>query len=387
MGRTPLAVVALGLLVAVMTPVDTQAQVFRSAIHDYRVVTVADGLVTPWSMAFLPNGDMLITERPGRLRIVREGLLMPNAVQGVPEVYAEGQGGLLDVQPHPDFENNNLLYITYSKEYTDGTRGARTALIRGTFENDRLTDVEELFTAKAVGNGHYGSRIVFHDGYVFITAGDRQAPSTGDLYAHPAQDLSNQHGVVIRLHDDGRVPADNPFVGTEGALPEIWSYGHRNSQGLALNPITGDLWSTEHGPQGGDELNLILPGRNYGWPVVGYGVNYGSGSTIHEGTMKDDMEGPKDFWIPSIATSGLMFYTGDKFPGWRGSIFAGGMAGQVIARLTMDGDRVTNEEMLMQRMGRIRDVRQGPDGYIYVAIEDRRGAPTAVVRLEPAGAR
>ena len=388
MVRTPLVLVAVGLLVSAATPTDTQAQVFRSAIHDYRLVTVADGLVTPWSIAFLPGGDILITERAGTLRIVRDGELLPDPVPGVPEVFAQGQGGLLDVQPHPDFATNKLLYITYSKEYTDGTDGARTALIRGTFENDALTNVEELFAARAVGGGHYGSRIAFDGyGYVFISAGDRMRPSTGDLYAHAAQDLSNHHGVVVRLHDDGRIPADNPFVGTEGALGEIWSYGHRNPQGLAFHPVTGDLWSNEHGPQGGDELNLILPGRNYGWPVVGYGVNYRSGTTIHEGTLKQGMESPRHFWIPSIATSGLMIYTGDKFPGWRGNIFVGGLGAEQLARLTMDGQRIINEETLLQRMGRVRDVRQGPDGYIYVALEARQGAPTAVVRMEPAGAR
>jgi glucose/arabinose dehydrogenase len=313
--------------------------------------------------------------------------LLPDAVPGVPEVLAQGQGGLLDVQPHPDFATNRLIYITYSKPYTD-LEGARTVLVRGTFQDDALTNIEELFSAQAVGRGHYGSRIAFDgNGYVFITAGDRQAPSRGDLYAHPAQDLSNHHGVVVRLHDDGRIPVDNPFVGTAGALGEIWSYGHRNPQGLAFHPMTGDLWANEHGPQGGDELNVVLPGRNYGWPVIGYGVNYGSGTTIHEGTLKEGMESPKHFWVPSIATSGLMIYTGDKFPAWRGNIFVGGLGGEQLSRLTVDGQTVLNEETLFQRMGRIRDVRQGPDGYIYLAIEDRRGEPTGVVRLEPAGAR
>jgi glucose/arabinose dehydrogenase len=292
----------------------------------------------------------------------------------------------MDVQPHPDFATNRLIYITYSKPYAD-LEGARTVLIRGAFQDDVLTNIEELFSAQAVGRGHYGSRIAFDgNGYVFITAGDRQAPSRGDLYAHPAQDLSNHHGVVVRLHDDGRIPADNPFVGTAGALGEIWSYGHRNPQGLAFHPMTGDLWANEHGPQGGDELNVVLPGRNYGWPVIGYGVNYGSGTTIHEGTLKEGMESPKHFWVPSIATSGLMIYTGDKFPAWRGNIFVGGLGGEQLSRLTVDGQTVLNEETLFQRMGRIRDVRQGPDGYIYLAIDDQRGGPAGIVRLEPAGA-
>ena len=387
MARTPTVLIAVSLLLSAAIPEDSGAQIHRSTLHDYRVVPVASGLQNPWGIAFLPGGDILITERSGRLRIVREGRLLPDAVPGVPEVLAQGQGGLLDVQPHPDFATNRLIYITYSKPYTD-LEGARTVLVRGTFQDDALTNIEELFSAQAVGRGHYGSRIAFDgNGYVFITAGDRQAPSRGDLYAHPAQDLSNHHGVVVRLHDDGRIPVDNPFVGTAGALGEIWSYGHRNPQGLAFHPMTGDLWANEHGPQGGDELNVVLPGRNYGWPVIGYGVNYGSGTTIHEGTLKEGMESPKHFWVPSIATSGLMIYTGDKFPAWRGNIFVGGLGGEQLSRLTVDGQTVLNEETLFQRMGRIRDVRQGPDGYIYLAIDDRRGEPTGVVRLEPAGAR
>ena len=210
MVRTPIVLIALGFLVSVAIPEDSRAQIHRSTLHDYRVVPVSDGLQNPWSIAFLPGGDILVTERPGRLRVIREGMLLPDAIPGVPEVFARGQGGLMDVQPHPDFASNGLIYITYSKPYTD-LEGARTVLIRGTFQNDALTNVEELFSAQAVGGGHYGSRIAFDgNGYVFITAGDRQVPSRGDLYAHPAQDLSNHHGVVVRLHDDGRIPADNP---------------------------------------------------------------------------------------------------------------------------------------------------------------------------------
>ena len=393
MGRFP---IPLALVVATLAgacaPSDqaapaeqTDASVMRSSLHDYRVVTVAEGLVNPWSMAFLPNGDMLITERPGRLRIVRDGSLLPAPVGGLPEVLAQGQGGLLEVAPHPEFATNQWIYLTYSKPVDDGSTGT-TALIRGRLVDDALVDVEELFEAQSRGGGHYGSRIVFDgEGYVFLTVGDRQAPPRGDLEAHPAQDLSNHHGVVVRLHDDGRVPSDNPFVAQSGALSEIWSYGHRNQQGLALDPSTGNLWATEHGPQGGDELNLIQPGLNYGWPVVGYGVNYRTGSAIHEGTMREGMENPAHFWVPSIATSGLMFYTGDRFPEWRGNAFAGGLGGAQIARLTLDGDQVVAEETILQGLGRVRDVRQGPDGLIYVAIEDRGGEPTNIIRLEPAG--
>ena len=385
--RTSLALTAAGLLLSLTAPVSGQSPVLRSAYHDYRVVTVVEGLEHPWSIAFLPGGDMLVTERPGRLRIVRNGTLLADPVPGVPEVLAQGQGGLLDVVPHPDFASNRLLYLSFSKPIGDGSE-ATTAVVRGRFENDHLMDVEQLFEAVSRGRGHYGSRLAFDgNGFLFITVGDRQVPSRGDLEAHPAQDASNHHGTINRIHDDGRVPADNPFVDRAGARPEIWSYGHRNPQGLAIHPETGDVWANEHGPQGGDELNLIRPGLNYGWPMVGYGVNYRSGSAIHEGTHRDGMEPPVHFWVPSIATAGLLIYTGDRFPEWRGNMFVGGMVGQQLARLTMDGQQVEIEETLVHGRGRIRDVRQGPDGYIYLAIDNRQGEPTPVVRLEPARER
>lgn len=381
--RAPMALTA-ALSLALAAPVACQSpEEFRSALHDYRLVTVADGLVNPWSIAFLPNGDMLVTERPGRLRIVRNGSLLPDPVAGVPDVFARGQGGLLDVVPHPQFATNHLLYLSYSKPGAE-PRASTTAVVRGRFENDRLTNVEEIFLADSRGNGHYGSRLAFdRNGYLFITVGDRQVPSSGDLEAHPAQDITNHHGTINRIHDDGRIPADNPFVDREGAEPSIYSYGHRNSQGLLVHPETGDIWAIEHGPQGGDELNRILPGRNYGWPVVGYGVNYGSGTAIHSGTHREGMEPPVHFWVPSIATSGFLYYTGDKFPEWRGNFFVGGLNGQQMARLTLDGQRVRSEETLVQGLGRIRDIRQGPDGFIYLAIDDRQGKPTRVVRMEP----
>jgi len=354
----------------------------RSAQHDYRIVPVVSDLEHPWSIAFLPGGDMLVTERPGRLRIVRNGALIERPVAGVPEVFAKGQGGLLDVALHPDFESNRLIYLSFSKPLPDDD-GSTTAVMRGRLEDDRLADVEEIFEADTRGRGHYGSRLAFDkDGYLFITVGDRQAPPRGDLESHPAQDVSNHHGTVNRLHDDGRVPSDNPFVGQDDAESEIWSYGHRNPQGLAFHPETGDLWSNEHGPQGGDELNLILPGRNYGWPVIGYGVNYGTGTTIHESTHQEGMEQPVHFWVPSIATSGLLIYTGDRFPEWKGNVFVGGLSGQQLARLTLQGTEVVNEETLVKGFGRIRDIRQGPDGFIYLAI-DRDGGEYSIVRLEP----
>ena len=379
------ALVVLPASIVLAIPAVAQTPIQRSAYHDYRVVTVADSLENPWSMAFLPNGDMLVTERPGRLRIVRNGKLLPEPVAGVPAVRGGGQGGLLDVVLHPSFATNRLVYLSYAKASADTMEGT-TAVVRARFENDRLTNVQEIFEAKvwSRGRGHHGSRLAFdRNGFLFVTLGDRQAPSSGNLEAHPAQDLSNHFGTIVRLHDDGRVPTDNPFVNREGALPEIWSYGHGNVQGFAIHPESGDVWATEHGPQGGDELNLIQPGKNYGWPVVGYGVNYRSGAAIHSGTMKEGMEPPVHVWVPSIATSGLLLYTGDKFPGWRGNLFVGGMAGEVLARLTLDGKRVMNEEKLVQRMGRIRDVRQSPDGYIYLAIDNRQGGKTPIVRLEP----
>ena len=365
--------VIVGLILMSVLPAFGQAPTLRSAYHDYRVVPVADGLQNPWSIAFLTNGEMLITERPGRLRVVRDGVLVTDSVEGVPEVLAEGQGGLLDVVPHPDFESNRMIYLSYSKPYADG-EGATTAIVRGRFENDRLTDVEQIFEADSRGRGHYGCRLAFDDnGFLFFSVGDRQVLPDGDLETHPAQDLSNHHGTINRIHDDGRIPSDNPFVNQEGARAEIWSYGHRNPQGLAIHPETGDIWSNEHGPQGGDELNLILPSLNYGWPVIGYGVNYRSGSAIHEGTHREGMEQPKHFWVPSIGISGLMIYTGERFPEWQGNIFSGGLSGEQLSRITLDGQDVEEEETLYLGEGRIRDVRQSPDGYIYLAIDDRNG--------------
>jgi glucose/arabinose dehydrogenase len=320
----------------------------------------------------------------------------------VPAVVHSGQGGLLEVMPHPDFATNRWLYLTYSKAQasdpaappavtttpTTTTQApaapATTVLVRGKFENDKLTAVQQLFESVSQGRGHFGGKIAFDkNGFLFLSLGDRQVPPAGNLEAHPAQDLTNHHGKFIRLHDDGKVPADNPFVNRQGARPEIWSYGHRNIQGLAIHPETGDIWINEHGPQGGDELNRPLPGRNYGWPVVGFGVNYQTGLAIHTGTHKQGMEQPAHIWVPSIGISGAMFYTGDRFPRWRGNLFVGGMVGEQLARLTLDGQRVVGEETLATRLGRIRDVRQGPDGLIYLVTDDREGKPTPILRMEP----
>lgn len=385
----PIAIVPLaaGALLVAGGRAEAQMQdVYHSADHDFRVVTVAEGLERPWGIAFLPGGDILVTEKAGRLRIIREGRLLPDPVGGVPEVFDVGQGGLMDVVPHPDFASNHLLYLTYSKP--QGGDASTTVLARARFEDDQLMDLDEIFVANSEGRGQYGSRVAFDgNGHLFVSVGDRMAPPRGDLEAHPAQDVSNHAGTINRLFEDGSVPPDNPFIDVAGAEPSIWSYGHRNPQSLAIDPTTGDLWAAEHGPFGGDELNLIQPGANYGWPVVGFGMNYGSGARIHPGTLAEGTESPMHVWVPSIAPSGMMIYDGDKFPAWRGSIFVGGMAGEQLSRLEMDG--VTDwrdswySEVLIQGIGRVRDVRQSPDGYVYLAIDSRAGDPTPILRLEP----
>jgi glucose/arabinose dehydrogenase len=383
--RSILPLVA-GALLATGGSLQAQMQgVQHSAHYDFRVVTVADGLVRPWGMAFLPTGDMLVTEKAGRLRIIRDGRLLPDPVPGVPPVYDVGQGAFMDVVPHPDFATNHLLYLTYSKP--QGGQASTTVLATARFENDRLNDLKEIFVADSEGRGQYGSRVVFDgNGYIYLSVGDRMAAATGDLAKHAAQDLTNHSGTINRLFEDGSVPTDNPFVNTPGAEPSIWSYGHRNPQSLAID-ATGVLWAAEHGPFGGDELNQIKEGANYGWPVVGFGVNYGSGTEIHQGTLAQGIEPPMHVWVPSIAPSGMLIYDGDKFPEWNGSIFVGGMSGEQLSRLTMEGVRDWRNswysEVLVQGIGRVRDVRQGPDGYIYLAIDGRQGDPTPIVRLEP----
>lgn len=382
------------------TPMPTPGQVFRTAQHDFRLEVVAM-LQHPHSIAFTPEGDMLITERPGRLRIVRQGKLLPTPVAGLPDVLFLGNGatpqdgreqaGLRDVVLHPQFASNRLLYLSYVKPGPNGY--GNLAVARGRYENDRLTNVQDVFVANAPGNGTnrssmWAGRIAFDKaGYLFVTLGDRQWPAVADLNRHPAQDLLTHNGKTVRLHDDGRVPKDNPFVGKPHALPEIWTLGHRNAQGMAFHPTTGDLFQNEHGPQGGDELNVIVPGMNYGWPVIGYGVNYTTGLAIHEGTHKDGITPPAHVWVPSIGVSGMIFYTGDRFSGWRGDMLVGGMSGQRLVRMRMSGTRVLAEEILIQGMGRMRDVQQGPDGAIYVSIDANvrgvDGEATPVYRLVP----
>ncbi len=394
--RRPAFASAVVLALSLSLPASAQTTSYQSEGGPYSVVTVVDGLKDPWSIAFLPGGEMLVTERPGRLRVVRNGVLDPEPVAGSPEVWYEGQGGLLDVLPHPEFGFNRLIYLSYSKPNGDGSQ-ATTAVARARLEDGRLIGLEEIFEADAWGRGgaHFGSRLAFDaDGFLFVTIGDRGAPPAMETaYLHPAQDLTNHQGTIVRLHDDGRVPGDNPFVGQGDALPEIWSYGHRSPQGLAIHPETGDIYMSEHGPQGGDELNLVLRGRNYGWPVAGYGAQYG-GTRLVSTREVLGMAEPLQYFTPSIAPSGLAVYTGDRFPEWRNSIFMGGMAHPQIARLPLigEGEDVHVGELerppLMLGFGRIRAITQGPDGLIYVAIDDRRGGGlTPIVRLEPGEGR
>lgn len=369
------AVLALGLSACAPDSGATQDDVRQPGpTRQHRVVEVVTGLEHPWSVAFLPGGDMLVTERPGRLRIVRDGELLPDPVAGVPEVRARGQGGLLDVVLHPDFQQNRLVYLSYSKPV--GSDAATTAVARGRFEGGRLQDVEDVFVADAVGSGgrHFGSRIVFTpEGLMYVTVGDR-----GEM--ERAQDPTDHAGTTIRLHDDGRVPRDNPFVDHPEVRPEIYTYGNRNAQGMAVHPETGDVWQVEHGARGGDEINLIRPGRNYGWPEITHGVNY-SGEPISPDTARAGLEQPLVHWTPSIAPSGMAFYTGDRFPEWRGNVFVGALAGQHLRRVAFDGTTPVEQEQLLEDRGeRIRAVRDGPDGYLYLLTDSPNGA---LLRLEP----
>lgn len=348
----------------------------RTQAGEVLVETVATGLRNPWSLAFLPDGRMLVTEKPGRLRIVADGKLL-EPIAGVPEVFARGQGGLLDVVLDPDFTSNRVIYLSYAEPRHDGNG---TAVARGRLDEAgrQLGDVSVIFRQMPSysGSAHFGSRLTFApDKTLFITLGDRYNLRDN------AQDLSTHHGKIVRINRDGSVPKDNPFVGREGAKPEIWSYGHRNPQSAALNPATREVWAIEHGARGGDEVNIPRKGLNYGWPVITYGVDY-SGVRIGEGTSKPGMEQPIFYWDPSIAPSGMAFYTGDAFPKWKGSLFTGGLRSQLVSRLIVEGDRIVGEERMLQSIGeRIRDVRQGPDGFLYLLTDSASGR---ILRVRPA---
>ena len=340
-----------------------------------RAEVVASGLVNPWALEFLPDGRMLVTERPGRLRIVgKDGTLSP-PVTGVPAVFAQSQGGLLDVALDPQYATNQLVYLSYAEPGPNSTAG--TSVARGRLVGNGLESVQVIYqqVPKVRSGGHFGSRLVFdRAGYLFITQGERQQ------FPDSAQSLSAGLGKVMRIFPDGRIPPDNPFVSRAGARPETWSYGHRNMQGAALDPATGRLWTIEHGARGGDELNHPEAGKNYGWPVITYGINY-NGMKIGEGTVKAGMEQPVYYWDPVIAPSGMTFYTVDAIPGWKGSLLIGSMSPGALVRLEMTGGRVTKEERYLGDLGeRIRDVQQGPDGFVYVVTDNATGR---VLRIRP----
>lgn len=365
-----LSIISLAFVVIWANPFATSLG--NTEAEHIRVVTVADGLDHPWGMAFLPDGDILVTERSGHLRIVHEGVLQADWIYGAPRPVVHDQAGLMDVAIHPDFVENGLIYLTYSKP----GQGDSPALFRARLDGGRLVDGSDIFVADAWSDsgGNTGSRIVFgKDGMIYMSVGDRHIPNR-------AQRLTDHAGKVLRLRDDGSVPDDNPFVGHAYARPEIYSYGNRNPQGLAVDPRTGALFENEHGPRGGDEINLIQAGRNYGWPVITYGINY-DGSIITTETARPGMEQPLVYWVPSIGPSGMTVYTGDRFRKWKGNLFVGAMAGTHLRRVVLDGTRVVHEELLLRRLGRrIRDVRQGPDGYLYILTDERQGL---LMRIEP----
>jgi glucose/arabinose dehydrogenase len=338
--------------------------------------TVASGLVHPWALAFLPDGRILVTERPGRLRIVDRNGRLSEPLAGVPEVAARGQGGLLDVAIDPNFSENRLVYLSYAEGADDGT--SSTAVSRGQLGEGRLENVQRIYSQqpKVQSGGHFGSRLVFsQDGKLFVTQGDRQS----SRFRQQAQDLSSGIGKIVRINPDGSIPRDNPFVGRNDARPEIWSYGHRNAQAAALHPETGQLWTVEHGARGGDELNHPEAGKNYGWPVITYGRDY-NGSSIGEGSAREGMEQPVYYWDPVIAPSGMVFYTGDRYPGWKGSAFVGSMTPGALVRLTIADGRVTTEERYLGDLNeRIRDVQQGPDGLLYLVTDSPQGRVLRVV--------
>lgn len=371
---TPVAVL-LGFVLSACAPTDISAQTIPSDKHDFRVVKLAGGLDHPWSFAFLPGGGILIGERVGRLRLYRDGKLAAKPIAGVPPVVDSGQGGLFDVLLHPSYSRNRYVYLSYAARGKGGVH-TRVTRFRYIAVRHELVDGRTIFDAvpKSFGGRHFGGRMAFDEaGHLYITVGERGTKPR-------AQDLSDHSGSVIRLMDDGTVPSDNPFVGRRGAKPEIFSYGHRNPQGMARHPRTGAIWTHEHGAQGGDEINIIRKGNNYGWPVITHGIDY-DGSKIGIGKSAPGMEQPLYFWVPSIAPSGMAFYTSDKFPKWRNSLFVGALRGQLLARLELEGDRVVREERLLEDgLGRIRDVRIGPDGLVYLTTDDDDGR---LVRLEP----
>jgi aldose sugar dehydrogenase len=353
-----------------------QSEIVKTEHYDLRLTTIAAGLSYPWGMTFLPDKAMIVTERPGAIRIISPDGHVSAPLLGLPAVYASGQGGLLDVALDPNFSSNQRIYISYAEP---GAGGAGTAVASAILDRpgNALRDLKVIFrqTPKTDGGRHFGSRLVFSgDGTLFITVGERGERER-------AQDFTINRGQVVRINSDGAIPPDNPFIGKPGYRPEVWSYGHRNPQGAALHPQSGDLWTVEHGARGGDEINIPKAGGNYGWPVIAYGRHY-SGGKIGVGTHAEGMEQPLYYWDPSIAPSGMMFYTGDKFPRWKGSLMIGALSFRLLTRLSLKGNTITDEERMLQNLEeRIRDVRQGPDGYIYILTDSGNGR---IIRLEPA---
>jgi len=365
----PIAILLLCLLAG-----SVSAQSIQSEKEEFRVEIVADGLDVPWGMVELPDGRLLVTERKGELRIIENGKLDPKAITNFPPIFARGQGGLLDIELHPDFEENGWIYFAYS---ADEEGVSHTRIMRARLEDHQLVDQEVIYSPPedqfTRAGQHFGCRLAFDgQGHLFFTIGDRGV-------MQEAQNLERAQGKTHRIRDDGTIPADNPFVDTPGALPTIWTYGNRNAQGLRFHPETGDLWETEHGPRGGDELNLLKKGANYGWPLVTHGINY-NGTPITDKTSAPGMEDPVIDWTPSIAVCGLEVYSGKLFPAWKGNLFATALAQQKLVRIELDGQKAVHQEVLLPRTGRIRHVREGRDGTLYLLYEK----PGRVVALRPA---
>jgi len=355
------------------------AHVYHGAKHDFRIEPVVqDGLQVPWSFDWLPDGRILLTERAGRLQIIRDGQLLPEPVADIPKVIERGEGGLMAVRVAPDYATSGWIYLTFSDP--GEPEHAMTKIVRGKLDGNRFTNLQVIFSLPQAkypeGFVLFGSRIEFDRGYLYFTVGERG--QTGD-----AQNLQVPNGKVHRVWPDGSVPPDNPFAHTPGACGSIWSFGHRNPQGLAIDPVTHQIWEAEHGPRGGDELNFIQAGHNYGWPAITYGINY-DGTPVSARTEAPGMEQPARYWTPSIAASQVAFYTGDKFPAWKGSLFLGSLAMQKLFRFEVQDGRVVQEELLFEHLGRVRDIRTGPDGYLYLALEQIGAASGWLVRLVPA---
>ncbi len=354
--------------------------VFKSQEHNFTLTKVGEGEGILWALEFLPDNTMLVTQRDGVLWSFKDG--RRSKIEGIPEVWQHGQGGLLEVQKHPDFENNGWIYLGYSENVggkENGMEAGMTAVVRGRIRYGKWVDEQKIYNAPAElhisAAYHYGTRFVFQDGYLYFAIGDRGRQNQ-------AQDLSRPNGKIHRIFDDGRVPADNPFANVPDALPTIWSYGHRNPQGLDTHPETGDIWEVEHGPRGGDETNLIQGGLNYGWPVITYGMNY-NGTPITDLTEKEGMEQPKHYWNPSIAICGADFYEGDKFPAWKNNFFVSGMASQEMHRLVIEERKVLYDEVVFKNQGRVRDIYSAPDGHLYVLLIQQSPLVGSIYRLDP----